>query len=284
MPQKYHEVWKTLIEQHVKAGQLCPSNSAHASPAFLVPKMDPNNLPHWVNDYWVLNMNMVLDAFPLPWVDDILADCTQGTVWSKMDMTNSFFQTLMKPEDLWKTAMTTPFRLYKWIVMPIGLHNSPPIHQQRVTTALWPLIGKICHMYIDNVVIWLKTIADHTQHLQMVLEVLCATSLYLNPKKCQFYQTELDFLGHHISMRGIEANNLKADKIVNWPVPKSATEVCSFLRLVRYISMYLLKLTELMCILTPLTTKVVKTKYPMWTDVHQQAFQNINPWLPCENV
>ena len=89
-----------------------------------------------MNDYWVLNANTVLDAFPLPRVDDILADCMQGTVWSKMDMTNSFFQTLMKPEDMWKTAMTTPFGLYEWIVMPMGLHNSPPIHQQQVTAAL----------------------------------------------------------------------------------------------------------------------------------------------------
>ena len=59
----------------------------------------------------------------------------QATVWSKMDMTNSFFQTLMKPEDVWKTAVTTPFGLYEWIVMPMGLCNSPPIHQWQVTTA-----------------------------------------------------------------------------------------------------------------------------------------------------
>ena len=66
MPRKYRDVWKTLLEQHVKAGRLHPSNSAHALPAFLVPKMDPNDLLHWVNDYQVLNVNMVLDAFPLP--------------------------------------------------------------------------------------------------------------------------------------------------------------------------------------------------------------------------
>ena len=91
----------------------------------------------------------------------------------------------------------------------------------------------------------------------MVLEALHVASLYLNPKKCQFYQTELGFLGHHISARGIEVNNLKANKILNWPVPKSTTDVHSFLRLVHYISMYLPKLAELTCILTPLTTKVV---------------------------
>ena len=109
----------------------------------------------------------------------------------------------------------------------------------------------------------------------MVLEALRTANLYLNPKKCWFYQTELDFLGHHISTRGIEANDLKANKIVNWPIPKSATEVCLFLGLVRYILMYLLKLAEFTCVLMPLTTKVVKAKFPMWTDVHQQAFENI---------
>ena len=79
MPQKYCEAWKTLIEQHIQAGQLLPSNSAHASPAFLVPKPDPNNLPQWVNDYRVLNVNTILNAFPLPQVDDIPADCVQAS-------------------------------------------------------------------------------------------------------------------------------------------------------------------------------------------------------------
>ena len=110
-------------------GRLWPSNSAHASPAFLVPKTDPNVLPQWVNDYRILNSNTVLDAFPLPRVDDILADCTQGAVWSTFNMTNLFFQTLMKLEDIWKTAVMTLFGLYKWIVIPMGLQNSPPIHQ-----------------------------------------------------------------------------------------------------------------------------------------------------------
>ena len=147
-------------------GRLQPLNLAHASPAFLVPKTDPNVLPRWVNNDHILNSNTVLDAFPLPWVDNILADCMQGMVWSTLDMTNLFFHTLMKPEDIWKTAVTTPCGLYEWIVMPIGLRNSPPIHQRRVTTALHHLIGEICHMYVDDVVIWVKTITNHTRDIQ----------------------------------------------------------------------------------------------------------------------
>ena len=97
-PRKYHEAWAILIKQHLDAGQIRPSNSEHASPPFLVPKTDMTVLPHWVNDYRVLNMNTVLDAHPLPHVDNILVDCAKGKIWSKLDMTNSFFQTRIHPD------------------------------------------------------------------------------------------------------------------------------------------------------------------------------------------
>ena len=157
----------------------------------------------------------------------------------------------------------------------MGLHNSPPIHQCHVTAAFRHLIGKIYHVYVNDVVIWSKNVEEHTQDVQLVLEALCKACLYLDPKKCHFHQTELDFLGHHISTRGIEANCSKVDKILNWPVPKSATDVHSFLGLVYYISVYLLKLTELTYVLTPLTMKAAKADFPVWTDLHQQAFQQI---------
>ena len=130
-------------------------------------------------------------------------------------------------------------------------------------------------MYVDNVVIWSKSIANHTCDIQQVLEALCASGLYLNPKKCHFYQMEIDFLGHHISTRGIEANSSKVDKILNWPVPKSATNVRSFLGLVHYISVYLPNLVGHTCVLTPLTTKATKTDFPVWTNKHQDVFQAI---------
>jgi hypothetical protein len=128
-PQKYREAWATLIQQHLDAGRIRPSNSAHASPAFIVPKSDATVLPRWVNDYCILNVNTILNAHPLPRVDDILADCAKGKIWSKLDMTNSFFQTKVHPDDVHLTAVTTLFGLYEWLAMPMGLRNSLPIHQ-----------------------------------------------------------------------------------------------------------------------------------------------------------
>ena len=120
-PRKYREAWVILIKQHLDVGHIWPSNSAHASPAFLVPKSDATVLTRWVNDYPILNTNTVLDAHPLPRVNDILADCAKGKIWSKIDMTNSFFQTWVHPDDVHLTAVTTPLGLYKWLAMPMGL-------------------------------------------------------------------------------------------------------------------------------------------------------------------
>jgi hypothetical protein len=124
-PRKYKEAWVVLIKQHLDAGRIHPLNSEHVFPAFLVPKADATVLPRWVNDFRALNTNKVTDSHLLPRVDDILADCAKGKIWSVIDMTNLFFQTKVHLNDIHLTAVTIPFGLYKWLAMLMGLHNSP---------------------------------------------------------------------------------------------------------------------------------------------------------------
>jgi hypothetical protein len=107
-PRKYKTAWDTLIQQHLDAGCIRPSNSPYLSPAFIVPKADEAVLPRWVNDYQKINANTVTDTYPLPRIDDILADCAKGKIWGKIDMTNSFFQTRMHPDNIQYTAVMTP--------------------------------------------------------------------------------------------------------------------------------------------------------------------------------
>jgi hypothetical protein len=84
---------------------------SHASLTFIVPKADPSVLPHWVNDYHALNANTVVDTHLLPRIDDILTDCAKGKIWSKLDMTNSFFQTHVHPDDVHLTVRGLPNHL-----------------------------------------------------------------------------------------------------------------------------------------------------------------------------
>jgi hypothetical protein len=79
----------------------------------LIPKADRNVLPRWVNDFRELNANTVHDVFPLPRVEDILADCAKGKIWSTIDFTDSFFQTRLHPDSVKYTAVTTAVGLYE---------------------------------------------------------------------------------------------------------------------------------------------------------------------------
>ena len=86
----------------------------------------------------------------------------------------------------------------------MGLRNSPAVHQHWVFSVLRLLIGKICHVYLDDILIWSDSLTDHEQNVTLVLEALCAANLYCSVKKSTLFCTEVDFLGHHIFKCGIE--------------------------------------------------------------------------------
>ena len=157
----------------------------------------------------------------------------------------------------------------------LGLKNAPAIHQRRVTLALRQYIGKICHIYLDDIVIWSNSIEEHDNNICKILQALRDVCLYVNPDKTHLFCLEIDFLGHHISACGIEADSKKADCILAWPQPKLATDVQAFLGLVRYLATFLPSLVEHIGILTELTTKESEKNFPPWTDHHQSAFDSI---------
>jgi hypothetical protein len=114
-----------------------------------------------VNDFRALNLNMVLDNHPLPCINEILRDCTKGKMFGKIDMTNSILQTKVHPDDMKYLKVLTPWGPLNWTVMPMGVRNAPAFHQQRMAAALHHLIGKICHVYLDNIIIWSQTVEEH---------------------------------------------------------------------------------------------------------------------------
>jgi Reverse transcriptase (RNA-dependent DNA polymerase) len=144
-----------------------------------------------------------------------------------------------------------------------------------MTATLCENLGKICHIYLDDIIVWSDMIAEHIKHIDMVMKSLCDAHLYCNPNKCRFFKKEVDFLGHHISAHRIKANSLKMEKIINWPLPKSTTNVFSFLGLLHYIALFLPRLADYTCVLTPLTTKDAWKCFPECTLTHQTVFEAI---------
>ena len=127
-------------------------------------------------------------------------------------MTDSFFQTCIHPNNIHKTAITTPLGAYEWCVMPMGLCNSPPIHQQRMLTVLRK---QICHVYMDDIIIWSNSLEEHANHVRIILQTLQDAGLYIIKKKTSLFNYQISFLGHIISQNGIKADPSKIEKILD---------------------------------------------------------------------
>ena len=171
-PRQYREAFKMLIDQRLESGFIRPSSSPYASPSFIIPKADKTVLPRRVCDFRELNANTIPDNWTMPRVDEILTDCARGKIWATIDMTDSFFQMRVHPNDIHRTTVSTPFGTYEWCVMPMGLRNSPAIHQRQVTGVLRLFIEKICHIYLDNIVIWSDSIKEHIANMKTIMNAL----------------------------------------------------------------------------------------------------------------
>lgn len=115
--------------------------------------------------------------------------------------------------------------------MPMGSTNVLATHQQHIMDALQDYIGIFCYVYLDNIVILSDGFEDHIDKTWLVFATLCKVKIYCNLMKTTLFGGSIEFLGHIISAAGIQANLRKCEKVTNWPKPKTASNVCSFIGL-----------------------------------------------------
>ena len=123
------------------------------------------------------------------------------------------------------TAFTVgPLGFYECVRMPFGLTNAPATFQRLMESCLGDLHLKYCIIYLDDIIIFLKTPGEHLKQLRSVFEKLDEAGLRLKPGKCEFFRPQLEYLGHVVSKEGIETNPKKMAAIVNWPRPTTVTQ------------------------------------------------------------
>ena len=92
----------------------------------------------------------------------------------------------------------------------------------------------ICLIYLDDLIVFSKTVDEHFDKLEKIFQRLRDHNLKLTPKKCKFFQEKVQYVGHVVSEKGVEADPEKVDKIVNWPKPSNTDEVRQFLGFAGY--------------------------------------------------
>ena len=163
-------------------GIIAPSSSPHNSPLYIVPKKEvEEGNKRWrvVADFRIVNAKTIDDRFPLPRITDILDRLGGAKHFSVFDLANGFHQIPMAPEDRAKTAFITPDGHYEYLRMPFGLKNAPAIFQRLMNHVLRGLIGKELFVYLDDVVVYSRTLAEHEHRLAKFFESLRGHNLIL---------------------------------------------------------------------------------------------------------
>lgn len=269
------------ISDLAKQGVIRPSSSPFGAPVLFVKKKDGSQ--RMCVDYRALNDITVKDRHALPHISDIL-DCLAGAVWfSKLDLIAGYHQVRVKEEDIPKTAFVTPNQgQWEFRVLSFGLCNAPPTFQRLMNSVLRPHLGKFVSCFLDDVVIYSKTKAEHAEHIRQVLHCLKEAKLYAKKSKCEFYKQEIDFLGHVVSKEGLSPDPDKLRAVKDWPIPKTKRDVQSFLGLCNYYRRFVPDFSKVALPLTVLTgSKVVGFE---WSTAAQTGFEELKRRLTSAPV
>ena len=267
------EVARQLKQMQVD-GVIRPSNSPWASAMVLVRKKN-GSLCICV-DYRLLNSVTKLDAYPLPRIDDLLDQLGSARYFTTLDLAAGYWQIRVTESSIEKTAFITPQGLFVFRVMPFGLTNAPAVLQRlmsRMLSGLNPLEGPdFVAIYIDDVLIFSRSLEDHLQHVEKVLNRLQSAGLKLQPVKCHFICKQVEYLGHLITPHGLQPNPSRVRAVTEFPVPTTVTQVCQFVGLTSYYQRFIERFAKMAAPLHNLTKKEVEFS---WTTDCQKAFDEL---------
>ena len=271
VPNKLKEGVRAEVEKLVEMGIVVPSTSPWASPVVPVPKGD--GTVRMCVDYRKLNEVTTSDPYYMSTMDEILDRVGGSEVVSKIDLAKGFYQVEVEPLSQEKTAFVSPYGKFEFTRMPFGLKNAPATFQRLMEVVL----GDCSHCsapYIDDVVVFSKSGAEHVQHLRLVLERLRKFGLTLKESKCQFGRRKLEYLGHIVGGGELAVPGHRAAAMANYLQPRTKKELRSFLGAASYYRQFIQGYARLSSELSPMTAKSAPSVV-CWTAEGLEAFARL---------
>jgi hypothetical protein len=232
-------------------------------------------------DYRPLNEVTIKNKYPLPRIDILFDQLTGARVLSKIDLRSGYHQIRIRPEDIPKTAFTTRYGLFKYLVMSFGLTNAPAHFTYLMNSVFMPELDKFVVVFIGDILIYSKNEEEHAQHLQIVLTRLREHKLYAKFSKCAFWLEEIQFLGHILSAKGIAVDPSKVKDILEWKPPTTVHQVRSFLGLAGYYRQFIPDFSKLVKLITILLKNDTKFN---WSSRCNEAFEQLKVLLTTAPV
>lgn len=279
LPYHQQEEVKRQIDKMLKDDIISESKSAYNSPLLVVPKKpDIHGNRKWrvVVDFRKLNDKTLSEVFPLPNITEILDQLGNSKFFSTIDLASGYHQVRTDPKDKHKTAFSTSNNHYEFNRMPFGLKGAPFTFTKLMNSVLLGFQGIKCFVYLDDVIIYGKTLEDHNSKLKDVFTRFRLHNLKLQPEKCEFLRPELTYLGHTITADGIKPDENKIKAIKNFPTPKSPTEIKQFMGLAGYYRRHIQNFAK---IAQPMNNLLKKNTNFYWCPLCVESFETLKEKL-----
>ena len=262
------------VREHLKlmldAGVIQPSNSPWCNAVVLMRKKDGSL--RFCIDFRKLNSLTVKDSHPLPRICETLESLAGAAHFSTFDMNSGFWQVPLDEESKQYTAFTLgSMGLYECESMPFGLCNAPPTFQRLMQNCFGELNLTYCLIYLDDVIVFSNTPDEHLRRMHVVFNRLREHSLKLKPSKCEVFKSEINYLAHHVSRKGVLPSKKNLESIAQCPPPDTYTKVKSFVGLVGHYRHFIKGFAKMAAPLYDLTSGNNKDKKPEHVDLSPEA-------------
>ncbi len=268
-PSELDELKKQLA-QLLKQGFIRPSKSPYGSPVLFVKKKDGDM--RMCIDYRALNKLTIKNAYPLPRVEELFDRLQGAKYFSKIDLRSGYHQVRIAEGDEHKTAFRTRYGHYEFTVLAFGLTNAPATFMHLMQTVFSPLLDQCVIVFLDDILIYSKTLEQHKQHVREVLQLLRENKLYAKRSKCEFFKQKIGFLGHVLSADGVSMEQDKVDAILTWPPLTDVNDVRRFLGLAGYYRKFVAGFSA---IASPLSELTKNDTAWTWGTAQQSAFDQL---------
>jgi hypothetical protein len=270
---------KIRLQGLLDKGYIHPSTSPWGCSVLVVEKKD-KELCLCV-DYHSRNAVTIRNKYPLLCIDILFDQLAGAQVFSKIDLHSGYHQIKIRAVDTPKTAFTTRYGLFEYLLMSFGLMNAPAHFMYLMNSVFMPEQDKFVMVFIDKILVYLKGMEEHEEHLRIVLQQLLEHQLYTKFSKCELWIKKVPFLGHVVSPEGITVDPSKVKVVLDWKPPTSVSEVRSFLGLADYYWRFIPKFSK---VAKPITELLKKENKYIWNDACDEAFKVLKKLLNTSPV
>ncbi|CAI7775139.1 unnamed protein product [Closterium sp. NIES-53] len=203
-------------------------------------------------DYRVLNAITIKKQVPAARIEELFDMLGEATVFNKVDLHSSYHQIRHAEENTPKTAFRTRYGHFEFRVLPFCITNAPATFMGLINDIFRPFLDHFVIVLLNDILIFSKSLEEHTQHLHIVLDTLRQHRLYSELSKCTFARSSSGFLGHIISLKGIAIDPTNVQCLVDWPAPRTVAKLQSLIGLTKYYRKFIFNFLHICAPLTDL--------------------------------